>query len=463
MTKSAHRKRASFQAHQEAQAAYLKSQEKKVSIDSHHIVKLTKSAKAKRQSTIQKAFAANNPSGKTPSRRVSSYLSKDLAFFAPSEKAKSHAPMTFKVDKNLLSCMPVPNPCSFWRNQRRSRSAERANDTESDEGIQNFVPFSRYVLRASSSSPRARSLSAPPSRRYSTLEEHIMKRKSFISWNIMRVKEHGAKTNFAEFGAQVSKPKCHVKYMSPTKSSKVKRISYISPWSPEAAKKLEEDKFAHKPMRYMSAEAEERRKYTFQPVLETKKKSKQKSRSPSNELALGNRLDPRSPRERALARKKELEDNGRGENNHSSNEIHPSRSFVEYNIQRVKTLKPRQLSMYKEDETVFVVHGQIKKTRDKSVVEYERKSDSSLRPKRISYISPISPEVESELSAKLENDVESLERPRESSFHSLDLFASSTRERRPTHEIVEQMQKTYLESVVEASVTGSITREEESE
>lgn len=438
MTKAARNKRASFHAHELEQAAYLKSQEKKVSPDSRHIIKMTKSAKAKRLSTINKDHALEISSGKKPVRRASAYADRDHAFFAPSEKYK-YAPMSFKINPDLMSSFPDPSPHTFGKKSRRSHSADRTREYEDEEGIINHVPFARYVDRAVSKSPKARSLSAPPARRYSTLEEHVMKRQSFIAWNILKVKEHSYKTNFNDYDNQVSKPTCFVKYMSPTKSSKVKRLSYLSPWSPDAAKKLEEDNKGHKPLRFMNAEAEERRKYTFQPALETNKKSspspnskpKPKPRSPSNIGALGNYMDPRSPRDRALARKKELEDSGRSENNMPSNEgSHRKSSFIEYNIERIKSLKPSS-PIDKEDKTVFIVHGQIKEKKDMNLVDFSRRPDPHARPRRVTYISPVSRDPPEE------------ERSRQASFHTLDLFASENRERRPTADIIEGMQKYY--------------------
>ena len=432
MTKSAQRKRASFHAHEKAQADYLKSLEKKADMDSRHIVKSTKSAKLKRQSFIQKSHAASSFSGKAPSRRVSSYGNKDLAFFAPTEKGKNHSPMTFKVDENILHSYPDPIQNSFPKffESRRSRSVDRVKGHGDDcEDAQNQLPFSRFNQRITElKSPRARSLSAPPLRNPSILEKNAAHKQSFISWNIVKVKEHGYSTNFAGYDNQISKPTCYVKYMSPTNSSPKKRVPYISPWSPDATKKLVERRLSIKPQEYINPEEEEMMKCSFKPTMETKSKAMSKHRPIKEEAAQGNRVDPRSPRERVLARNNESKRSGWSEEN--EHEL-LSRNFVEYNIQRVKLLKPRPTSSEKRDKTMYIVNGMIKELKDNKLVEYEKKTSPNARPMRISYRSPISPEIEN-------LNVNSKKEMRQKSNVNT------------TSHTIEQMQKNYEESVEEA-------------
>ena len=180
--------------------------------------------------------------------------------------------------------------------------------------------------------------------------------------------------------------------------------------------KLEEDNKGHKSLRFMNAEAEEGESTLFNLRWRRIKsphrhltKPKPKPRSPSNIGALGNHMDPRSPRDRALARKKELEDSGRSENNMPSNQgSHRKSSFIEYNIERIKSLKPSS-PIDKEDKTVFIVHGQIKEKKDMNLVDFSRRPDPH-KAKKSYHISPVSRDPSEE------------ERSRQASFHTLDLL-----------------------------------------
>ena len=192
----------------------------------------------------------------------------------------------------------------------------------------------------------------------------------------------------------MSKPTCFVKYMSPTRNSKVKRLSYLSPWSPDAAKKLEEDNKGHKSLRFMNAEAEERRNALFNlrwrqakvlVIIKPKPKLKISIKHGSSWKSYG----PEVSKRQSVSEKEELEDSGRSENNMPSNQgSHRKSSFIEYNIERIKSLKPSS-PIDKEDKTVFIVHGQIKR-KDMNLVDFSRRPDPT-RPRRVTYISPVSP------------------------------------------------------------------------